>query len=188
LIGCTWDLGTLGNRGGELAAAQPYALGRSCGLERWSCNLGIYAGQCGPAAERSSHVSRVATYQVDSDVTGSLGLTTITDSANGSPRADLGHRICEPAGSGLHGSTPRYDNSAGRAGQVGPRSAGPIGPSQPRRPADLSSECGGDESPGRPRSAGELYQPGLTISARPAAAERGRPGTHLAVIRPAQME
>jgi hypothetical protein len=37
-------LGTLGTRGGELAAAQPYALDRLRGLWRWSCNLGICDG------------------------------------------------------------------------------------------------------------------------------------------------
>jgi hypothetical protein len=37
-----------------------------------------------------SRISRIRTYQVDSDVTGSLGLTTVTDSANGSPWAGLG--------------------------------------------------------------------------------------------------
>jgi hypothetical protein len=37
-------LSTLGTRGGELAPAQPYALGRLRGLERWRCNLGICDG------------------------------------------------------------------------------------------------------------------------------------------------
>jgi hypothetical protein len=38
------DQGTFGTRGGELAAAQPYALSRSRGLERWSCYIGICDG------------------------------------------------------------------------------------------------------------------------------------------------
>jgi hypothetical protein len=37
------------------------------------------------------------------------------DAANGYPRAPG----CEPAGSGLHGSTPRCDGSVGRAGPFG---------------------------------------------------------------------
>jgi hypothetical protein len=37
-------LGTLGTRGGERVAAQPYVLGLSRGLERWSCNLDIRDG------------------------------------------------------------------------------------------------------------------------------------------------
>jgi hypothetical protein len=49
-------LGTLETRGGELAAAQPYALDRLCGLERWSCNLGICDGMacCRDILERSA--------------------------------------------------------------------------------------------------------------------------------------
>jgi hypothetical protein len=48
------------------------------------------------------------------------GPTTDIDSANGSLRAGLGPPGGEPAGSGLHGSMPRYDGSAGRAGPAGP--------------------------------------------------------------------
>jgi hypothetical protein len=40
-----WQLPcTLGTRGGELAAEHPHVLGRSCGLERWSCYLDICVG------------------------------------------------------------------------------------------------------------------------------------------------
>jgi hypothetical protein len=122
-----------------------------------------------------SPISRIRTYQVDSDVTGSLGLTAITDSANGSPWAGLGPpgaslglalgkpacpkpggKPVEPAGSGLHGSTPRHDTSVGRVGPVGPRNAGSnrsIGPSESNQawwPANLLVKAAGPGECSRP--------------------------------------
>jgi hypothetical protein len=63
---------------------------------------------------------------------GPVGLDRIEYARLTAPLGRLGPPCCEPAGSGLHCSTARYDGSAGRVGLVGHSGARPGHPSRIR--------------------------------------------------------